>query len=352
MPRGGAHFSSEEASSVLSHYDIGVIHQLKPLSAGNRRAPKMVVSSDRGKFLLKRRPRGKDDFYRVAFAHAVQTHLAKRNFPVTDLIATRDEGSTIVQMNNHIYELFRFVPGSRYDGSAQATVDAGRQLANLHLYLADFTSQSTLLGQLRASYHDCASVRRQLRVIGTNKMRGSDFYAPSQDKKLQKIAEILMQIYNDCSVRVNTLGYDNWGQQVIHGDWHPGNMLFSKGRLIAVLDFDSIKVAPPITDLANGMLQFSIVGGRPNPADWPDYFDQAKMTQFLEGYLEVIKLDKDKRASLIDLMVEAMIAEAVLPVAATGSFGGVFGLDFLKMIHRKADWLIKNSASLMRVLSV
>jgi len=51
MPRGGAHFSSEE---------VGVIHQIKSLSGGNRRAPKMVVVSDQGKFLLKRHLHDKD----------------------------------------------------------------------------------------------------------------------------------------------------------------------------------------------------------------------------------------------------------------------------------------------------
>jgi hypothetical protein len=42
MPRGGAHFSSEQLVRVLSYYDVGIIHQLKPLFVGNRRAPKMV----------------------------------------------------------------------------------------------------------------------------------------------------------------------------------------------------------------------------------------------------------------------------------------------------------------------
>ena len=78
MPRGGAHFSTEELVRVLSHYDIGVIQNVKSLSAGNRRAPKLVIISEQGKFLLKRRPRGRDDLYRVAFAHAVQSHLAQQ----------------------------------------------------------------------------------------------------------------------------------------------------------------------------------------------------------------------------------------------------------------------------------
>ncbi|MBA7517746.1 Crotonobetainyl-CoA reductase [subsurface metagenome] len=165
------------------------------------------------------------------------------------------------------------------------------------------------------------------------------------------IADALTGLYNSSSVRVNELGFDSWAEQVVHGDWHQGNMLFSKNKLTAVLDFDSVKIAPPVTDLANGMLQFSIVGDRPNPADWPGYLDQAKLVQFLDGYREVIKLDKHKLDSLLDLMIETMIAEAVLPVAATGFFGNLTGLDFLKMIQRKAEWLNKNRKKLTEAIS-
>ena len=141
MPRGGAHFSSEELARVLSHYDIGVIENLKPISAGDRRAPKMTVVSGKGKFLVKRRPKGKDDLYRVAFAHAVQTHLGQPGFSISRLIPTCDEKNTILNLDNHIYECFEFIAGMRYDGSTEATIDAGHQLARFHLYLADFASQ-------------------------------------------------------------------------------------------------------------------------------------------------------------------------------------------------------------------
>jgi Ser/Thr protein kinase RdoA (MazF antagonist) len=127
-------------------------------------------------------------------------------------------------------------------------------------------------------------------------------------------------------------------------------MLFNDHRLAAVLDFDSVKVAPAVTDLANGMLQFSIVGDRPNPTDWPDYFDQAKLVQFLNGYCEVIELGKNELDSLLDLMVETMIAEAVLPVAATGFFGNLSGVDFLRMIVRKTEWLDKNREKLTEAM--
>jgi len=341
MPRGGAQFSSEELVRVLSHYDVGIVDKVRRLSGGNRRVPKMVLISERGKFLLKRRPKGKDDLYRVALAHAVQSHLAEKGFPVTALVATRDENNTILQLNNHIYELFRFVTGSRYDGSAEATLDTGRQLAKFHKHLADFAHKWK---PLRASFHDSATVRRHLKTLGSDKMAGPD-------KKLQATAESLMSAYNSSSARVNQCGFDSWDQQVVHGDWHPGNMLFSGQKIVAVLDFDSIRIAPPVTDLANGMLQFSIVGGRPNPADWPDYFDEDKLVEFLKGYREESKLDKNKGGSLLDLMIETMIAEAVLPVVATGFFGNLSGLDFLKMILRKAKWLKKNRKQLTQAIA-
>jgi Ser/Thr protein kinase RdoA (MazF antagonist) len=237
-----------------------------------------------------------------------------------------------LQLDDHIYELFRFVTGYRYDGSEEATIDTGRQLALLHKYLDQFAGQWT---PLRGSFHDSSGVRRHIKMLGTDR-------SPKPDRKVQRLGELLMTFYNASSTHVNELGFDSWPEQVVHGDWHPGNMLFYQGRLIAVLDFDSVRTAPPVTDLANGLLQFSIVGGRPNPAEWPEYLDQSKLAQFLKGYLEVIDLDKNQLNALLDLMTETMIAEAVMPVAQTGFFGHSSGLDFLKMIQRKAEWIDKN----------
>lgn len=340
MPRGGAHFSSEELVRVLSHYDIGVVHKAQAISAGNRRAPKMVFVSDKGKFFLKRRPRGKDDLNRVAFAHAVQNHLAKAGYPATSVLTTRDEDSTILQLNHHVYEMFEFVAGSRYSGSVEATLDTGRQLARLHQQLSDFAAKPE---PPRGGFHDSATVRAHLKTLGSNRLAGPD-------KEMQATAEGLMSAYNASSSRVNQCGFDSWDEQVVHGDWHPGNMLFAEDKIVAVLDFESVRIAPPITDLANAMLQFSIVGGRPNPAEWPDYFDEHKLIDVLAGYREVIELDKNKLDSLLDLMIETMIAEAVLPIAATGFFGNLSGLEFLKMILRKAKWLEANEETLTHAI--
>jgi len=332
----GARFSSRELGQVLSHYEIGRIQDVQPLVAGNRAAPKVVVTTNQGKFLLKRRPKGKDDVYRVAFAHAVQSHLVQKYFPVPAILKTCDDHSTMLNLNDNLYEFFKFVGGTRYSGSAEETIDSGRELARLHRYLKNFAFHWR---PMRSSFHDSATVRGHLRTVGSEK-------TPGQIKQMQEISDVLTDIYNASAVRVNALGFDRWEQQVVHGDWHPGNMLFLDGKLAAVLDFDSAKIAPATTDLSNAMLQFSIVGDRPNPADWPDYLDQAKLIQVLDGYRKECELDDNRLESLLDLMIETMIAEAVLPVATTGFFGYLSGLDFLKMIRRKCEWIEANRSTL------
>jgi Ser/Thr protein kinase RdoA (MazF antagonist) len=304
----------------LSHYDVGIVHRVKPLTAGNRRAPKVIVTADKGVFLLKRRPRGRDDLQRVAFAHAVQQHLASRSFPVTSLLATADEQTTALSLQNHIYEFFRFVAGTRYDGSTEATREAGRQLAVFHKHLADFRA---LEEKSPWCFHDSALVRRHLKLISSDKRTETS-------RKMQAVAQELLLRYDKSCRRVDEVGFRSWKRQVVHGDWHPGNLLYSGQQIVAVMDFDSVRVAPPATDLANGMLQFSIVADRPDPAQWPSHFDRDRIFQFLDGYREIIRLSQRKRYGLVDLMIESMLAEAVLPVAATGFFGHHAGLDFSK----------------------
>lgn len=338
MPRGGAHFSSGELARVLSHYDVGIIQQARPLATGSTRAAKMVIVSQGGRFLLKRRARGKDEPCRVAFAHCIQTHLWQMDFPVAALVPSRD-GDTMLHLDSHIYELFEYVSGARYDGSAEATTDAGRQLARFHVHLADFGSQSR---PLQGSFHDSATVRGHLKTLASEQSGKS----AESTKPLRRVTEALRSIYDASSSHVNELGFDSWPEQVVHGDWHPGNMLFSARRIVAVLDFDSVKLARGVTDLANAMLQFSIVAGRPNPADWPDYLDQARLVQVFSGYQQVRALPEARINALLDLMIETMVAEAVLPIAATGFFGNLSGLDFLKVIRRKCDWINNNRDTL------
>jgi hypothetical protein len=48
-------------------------------------------------------------------------------------------------------------------------------------------------------------------------------------------------------------------------------------------------------------------------------------------------------------MIEALIAEAVFPIAATGTFVRIDGLAFLQMVQRKVHWLERNAPKLIEL---
>jgi homoserine kinase type II len=120
-------------------------------------------------------------------------------------------------------------------------------------------------------------------------------------------------------------------------------MLYRDNRVVAVIDYDSARLQPRILDIANGALQFSIIGGDEDISKWPDYPDESRFKRFLRGYDEVMLLSQAEIRAIPWLMIEALIAEAVFPIAATGSFGRMEGQTFLQMVQKKVNWMQRSA---------
>lgn len=339
--RGGerSQFDAFELAIILSHYDIGPIATIKEFPRGSRRAPKLLLRSDKGRYLLKRRARGRDEPDKVAFCHAIQLHLAERQFPLPHLIGTRRHNNSMLQWEGRVYELFEYIKGTGYDGSLEATHDSGRVLALFHKLLAEYEPEHE---SARGTYHNARGVFGALEQLPA-KLREK---YPDADTggRVTKLAEFLHASYRQAAERVEQLGLAQWPQQIVHSDWHPGNMLFRGSRVVAVIDYDSARLAQRVIDVANGALQFSITSAGDDPNNWPEYLDETSFKRFLIGYDSVYQ---DQPAHLLSsaelvaipwLMIEALIAESSIPVAATGSFSYMSGLDFLFMVERKVRW--------------
>ena len=65
------------------------------------------------------------------------------------------------------------------------------------------------------------------------------------------------------------------------------------------------------------------------------------------GEFDVIKVSY---AALPWLMIEALVLESVVPIAATGAFGGLSGRGFLRMIESKVDWIAPRAGELVRMM--
>jgi Ser/Thr protein kinase RdoA (MazF antagonist) len=339
--RPRARFSPHELAQVCSRYDIGVIESVREFRRGSGRAPKVIIQTERGRFLLKRRTARRDTPTRVAFSHALQLHLAQRRFPLPRLIGTRTDHSTMLIVEGHVYELFEFIPGDPYDASLDAAADAGRALGLFHVLLHSFHSAHLTPGG--STFHNSSGLFPQMDLIASRLSSTEE----------REVVERLRSRYAEAARRVEDQGFAAWPRQIVHADWHPGNMLFHGNRVAAVIDYDTVRRAPRAIDIANGALQFSITMQGRNPGEWPDSLDEGRFKRFCRGY-ETVKncvVSLAELAALPWLMVEALIVEGAVPIAATGSFAGLSGAGFLRMVDAKTRWIHDHASRLTTLVS-
>lgn len=368
MPGDSSHTPSRsritagELVIVCSHYDLGVIEEVRRFRGGSRLAPKVLIKTQWGEFLLKRRAPGvANEPSKVAFTHEVITHLASGGFPSPPPLETKGKKLTMLQLapsspgGGGVYEVFRFVHGERFDRTASSAWAAGWWLARCHAMLREFTP---LFPAPRRTFHNHAQVPDRLLSIS----------GVLSDPGVRPVCRALADAYLAAAARVEQIvGSPEPMTQIVHGDWHPGNMLFrvadggetAEGaregvppealRVAAVLDFDSARLGQPLHDFANGAMQFSVhrhfgegasggeggSGGGGGP--WRIALDPELFAAFSQGYAAGGGGLGGLAAAVPWLMIEALIVEAGVPIASTGQFGKLNAKPVLGVVFKAAE---------------
>ncbi len=324
-------FEPDELRRALSHYDLGGVQSIRPLEIGSASSPKVVIESGRGRFLLKRRAPGRDDPYAVARLHGLQLALEADRVPVAELIGTRDNNS-LLQLGGRVYELCTYIDGRPWAHDMGDAREGGRVLAMLHQSLA----RARTAGFEEGSYHAAEHVEARLEHI---------VRAWAKGEKDDTLASRVLAMYRRAREEAKASGVDHDRRQLVHGDWHPGNLVFDQSGGATVVDFDTIRIAQASTDAAMGALQFSMPQGT---AEVPTRLDLDRLRAFTRGYGEVLEGWREQTsAALGPLMVEALIAEAAVPIARTGRFGHVEGVRMLRAVERLGSWILGHGAGLV-----
>ena len=336
-------FDRGEVRAVLQQYPISEITTVREFRAGSRRSPKVRISACEGEFLLKRRAPRRNLQERVRFGHAVIRHLQELGHPVAELICVRGGNDSAVLRGDQVYELFAWVNGRRCNHSTEEVRQVGEVLGRMHATLASWTPS---VQSPQGTYHSADVVHSALGRIQRS-IQAVDPTAPARE--LAALVRTLRETYELAADAVEQAGWSVLSHQPIHGDWHPGNVMFVEptnqagtGQVGAVVDFDSSRSEPRVVDLANGLLHFAMRSRKgQSPAEWPPELSSRRIAALIEGWLATAPSVTEAESRVVPwLMVEAAIAESVVPVAETGGFSRVPGYPFLQMVRAKTEWIM------------
>ncbi|MAT81198.1 MAG: hypothetical protein CMJ29_06080 [Phycisphaerae bacterium] len=332
---------TDEVVRVLSHYDIGEPRSIRGYFRGSSKSPKALIESDAGKYILKRRGPGRDDPRRIVYEHAVHDHLSSQGYPVVEIIHSRRSRSKVVRSRDGIYELFRYVKAARCDGDSSSLVACGEALASFHEHLMTFDQPSPDV----RGFHSVPDVPVHM-----------ERFAEKQKSRHRRACLFIRDAYVQSSRKVDQMGWASWPQTVVHGDWHPGNVLFgSEGEVVVVLDFDAVKWETRMSDLSSAILHFGRYVSALRCEDgrtWPVNIDIHAASALLKGYMSRSSRRPAamELASIPSLVIEALVLETMPSLMREGRFGDMDTPEMLEHVVSSIERIRSESGRLISAL--
>lgn len=347
---GRVQMAGDELRAVLKQYQLGKVTGVQEFRRGSTRFPKAVVTTAAGqRYLLKRRTGTTEDLDRLAYSHAVQCGLVQRRFPLANLVRSVGDGTWVV-WNEHMYELFEFVAGERFSQTEPQTRMGGMLLAQLHAALCGWSTP--VKPPVPGGYHQSRTVARSWERVADAIGQVDGSARPAEIAQL--LASLEQRYRSAAELASSKIDRTPGGvrQRVIHGDYHPGNLLFAEANCGVMIDFDGVRPDLPVIDVANGSLQFSMHPAGDLPTEqWKSELDLGRLEVFLRGYSRdgATLLDADECEAVAPLMIEASIAESIPRIALSGTFAQRRGVDVLAFVERKTAWIWGERAMLATI---
>lgn len=253
-------------------------------SMGGTAASKVLIEDGPLRYVIRRRPRQFGTASYLSFDHDLNRLLTAEGFPVAPYLPSHD-GHTWAVVDHEIFEATTFIYGTvEKKPNDRQLHNLGRQVARLHLIGTRFTHPDKE-GFVREDHPSILlPLIEELEQLAADQSEHSAF-------------EELRNTILATNERLTKRRERDW--TVIHGDLHPGNVLFKGDEVIALFDFDYTARGMAIRDIGDCLLL--IAGDRDSSFDpddiWslaqPCHLNEKRALSFLGGYTEVRSLPRD-----------------------------------------------------------
>jgi Ser/Thr protein kinase RdoA (MazF antagonist) len=216
------------AKVIAQFYDLGDVSAPEPVAAAHqRRHRKLIVETSRGKFLVKTYKRDPYVLDALRFQHRLSDHLHEHQLPVAKIQEARN-GKRIVEVDTWAIELQEFVEGTPMHVSSETLEVSAHALGRFHRVCHDFPRPERDARMWRFSQVP----RSNLAQLYAAAQREGD--SPALTSDCNAIALFL----HDANKELNYEARNQFETGLIHGDWHGGNLIFQKDKLMAIVDLE------------------------------------------------------------------------------------------------------------------
>lgn len=279
---------------ALAAYDMGEVCRVTP--AGGTAGKTWKVSTCTGDYFLRLRGVRTSSEARLIFDHGLRDHLVDLGVPTVAAIAAID-GSRWIRRNEGVFELYPFVEGRSFNSNNPIEIaNAGRTLAEYHKAASEYPSQQpeSIAQYTTLGFSNAVSDRMDDPWLQKANLVAVRELADTADG--QRVVDRCLARADNLIDRYSAEAYDGLTGWIIHGDYTPANLLFSKaGDVVGLFDLDWAMPGVRCRDVADGLYFFATAPRDIRSADiWSlteaMAFDPDRCQIFLEAYDQVAPL--------------------------------------------------------------
>jgi len=356
--------STESIKTMIEeHYNIGTITKIAIIVGGTVNTSYCVwthTNSEEKKYVLRQyQPlKNQND---IEFEHAIIDHLAKKNFSIVGHIKPTKSNETYFvttvdtnedRPNKVFNSIFTFLEGEDLYAwylpgcSPEELASSALTLAEYHANVSDFKHDKT-----KSDLKIQQLLPTLVEKIETH-INSSDVTAVTTYLKAH--LNLITTEMNEVSEAFNTLNKDEFPEVVVHCDFHPGNLLYTNGKVTGMFDFDWALFDIRAFDVGMAMMYFC--------SEWNDgdngLIHQDKVDLFIKNYqltqqkmIDISKVGPLNRAELAT--IQLMIRGANLFLLYWGiidyytkSLDPVEYIKYLKHSVKMIQWLRNNTLTI------
>ena len=316
------------AEVIREHYDLGEVQLPEQLPAAHqRRHRKMVVRTSGGTFLAKTYKRDPVVIDSLLFQHRLSGHLEGHGLPVAHIQRAKS-GRGLVEVDNWVLELQRFVEGESMRITARTMVTSAKALGKFHQVCRDLPAPPRDQNMWRFSEVPREAFQRFFEVA--RGQRDEDLIV----KHCNNIARFLLEAAEALDIAKRT----EFETGLIHGDWHGANLMFQGEELAAIIDLEFAGKGCYLEDIAYAMSNLCI------RTSSEEKRIQDRVNYLLDYYQFSRSLSYAELVALYYAVgVKHVTTVSYQTLQQGGKVAGITAADWMELLDVQTRWLAEQS---------